>query len=192
MDKLYEKRLKRSFGKSLLDSPVPNRKIKFFPGGNKPWKSKLIKLEEPLEPTKYFAPPPKPKPRTQKSRPPVPMPRSSPKQIDEEVKKFIDKITPYYKPEAISAFQKILGDRKSLREIVKEKGKALKNTVKSFEVSIIEKRDPAKQLYYTTTNVGRELEGLLQSLREKGLKVYVTLHITFKKKKIEDGKLRSF
>ena len=60
------------------------------------------------------------------------MPRSSPKQIDEEVKKFIDKITPYYKPEAISAFQKILGDRKSLREIVKEKDKALKNSVKSF------------------------------------------------------------
>ena len=189
MERKYAERLKRSFEKSLLDSPVPNRKIKILPGR----KSKVIKvLPEPLVPTKYVAPPPKPKPRTQKSRPPVPMPRSSPKQIDEEVKKFIDKITPYYKPEAISAFQKILGDRKSLREIVKEKGKALKNTVKSFEVSIIEKRDPAKQLYYTTTNVGRELEGLLQSLREKGLKVYVTLHITFKKKKIEDGELRSF
>ena len=143
MDKLYEKRLKRSFGKSLLDSPVPNRKIKFFPGGNKPWKSKLIKLEEPLEPTKYFAPPPKPKPRTQKSRPPVPMPRSSPKQIDEEVIKFIDKITPYYKPEAISAFQKMLSDKKLLREeIVKEKDRAFKGSAKTFEVTIIEKRDP--------------------------------------------------
>ena len=46
MDKLHEKRLKRSFEKTLLDSPVPNRKIKFFPSGNKlkPLKSKLIKL----------------------------------------------------------------------------------------------------------------------------------------------------
>ena len=72
-------------------------------------KSKLIKLlPEPLKPTKYVAPAPKPKPRTQKSRvsPPVPLPRSSPYPIDEEVKKFIDKITPYYKPEAISAFKK--------------------------------------------------------------------------------------
>ena len=81
--------------------------------------------------------------------------------------------------------KKILGDRKSLREIVKEKGKALKNSVKSFEVAIIESGDPAKQLYYTTTNVEKKLEGLLR--REKGLKAYVTLHITFKKKKIEDG-----
>ena len=139
MDKLHEKRLKRSFEKTLLDSPVPNRKIKFFPSGNKlkPLKSKLIKLlPDPLKPTKYIAPAPKPEPRTQKSRvsPPVPLPRSSPypKPIEEEVKKCIDKITPYYKPEAISAFQKILGDRKSLREIVKEKDKALKNSVKSF------------------------------------------------------------
>ena len=116
MDKLYEKRLKRSFGKSLLDSPVPNRKIKFFPGGNKPWKSKLIKLEEPLEPTKYFAPPPKPKPRTQKSRPPVPMPRSSlyPKPIAKKVKELIDVITAYYRPEAIRKFDKELRDKKIL------------------------------------------------------------------------------
>ena len=83
MDKSSEKRLKRSFGKTFLDSPVPNRKIKFFPSGNKlkPLKSKLIKLlPEPLKPTKYVAPAPKPKPRTQKSRvsPPVPLPRSSP------------------------------------------------------------------------------------------------------------------
>ena len=71
----YEKRLKRSFGKTLLDSPVSNRKIKFLPSGNK-LKSKVIKLlPEPLKPTKYVAPQPIPKPRTQKSRP-VPIPRS--------------------------------------------------------------------------------------------------------------------
>ena len=67
--------------------------------------------------------------------------------------------------------------------MVTEKSQALKNSVKSFDVAIIESKDPAKQLYYTTTDVARELEGLL----ERGLKVYVTLHITFKKRKIEDG-----
>ena len=87
--------------------------------------------------------------------------------------------------EAINAFQKILSDRKSLREIVTEKDRALKNSVKSFQVAIIERGDPAKQLYVTTIDVERKLDGLLQ--REKGLKVYVTLHIKFKKRKIEDG-----
>ena len=99
MDKSYEKRLKRSFGKTLLDSPVPNRK--------------LIKLlPEPLKPTKYVAPVPKPKPRTQKSRvsPPVPLPRSIPKPIDDKIQKFIDEIiTPLYKKEAIKSFEKNFG-----------------------------------------------------------------------------------
>ena len=31
MDRTYKERSKRSFGKTLLDTPVPNRKIKFFP-----------------------------------------------------------------------------------------------------------------------------------------------------------------
>ena len=76
-----------------------------------------------------------------------------------------------------------MGDRKSLRGRVQDK--ALENSVKSFEVAIIESKDPAKQLNYTTINVERILKGLLRG--EKGLKVYVTLYITLKKKKIEDG-----
>ena len=131
MEKTYKERLKRSFGKTLLDdSPVPNRKIKFFPSGNKlkPLKSKLIKLlPEPLKPTKYV---PIATLRTQKSRvpPPVPLPRYStiPEQIDEEVENVIDLITPLYKPEATLKFQKNLSDKKLLREIVKENDRALK------------------------------------------------------------------
>ena len=99
---------------------MPNRKIKIFRSGNKlkPLKSKLIKLlPEPLKPTKYV---PIPKPRTQKSR------SKKPKPIAEKVQKTIDEITPYYKPEAIRAFQKNLRDKKSLRVKVMEKGKALK------------------------------------------------------------------
>ena len=85
----------------MLDSSVPNKKIKFFrspsQSGNK---LKPLKLKsDPLKPTKYVAPQPIPKPR--KSRP-VPMPRSNlyQKPIAEKVKKLIDEITPFYKPEA--------------------------------------------------------------------------------------------
>ena len=35
MEKLYKERLNKSFQKTLLDSPVPNRKIKFFPTESK-------------------------------------------------------------------------------------------------------------------------------------------------------------
>ena len=73
-------------------------------------------LPDPLKPTKYVPPEekPVPKPRVLSKRPPVPLPRSSPypKPIAEKVKKLIDEITPYYKPEAISAFNKILRDKK--------------------------------------------------------------------------------
>ena len=111
---------------------------------------------------------------------------------DKIVKKLIDKITPYYKPEAIEEFNKILKDKKSLRvnprAKITEKKQALNKRVKSFEVTIIEQKDPAKQLYYTTPDVAKELESILQ--RDGGMKAQVTLHITFKKKKIryrDDG-----
>ena len=75
----------------------------------------MIKLlPDPRKLTKYVAPQPIPKPRTQKSRP-VPIPRSDlyPKPIAAKVKKIIDEITPYYKPEAIREFQKNLRDNNS-------------------------------------------------------------------------------
>ena len=148
-------------------------------------------LPNPLKPTKYKPPQPAekpvPKPRVLSKRPsvpvPVPLPRSSPypKPINNKVKELIDEITPYYKPEAISAFNKILRDKKSLRVKITEKSQAFKKRVKSFEVTVVESVDPVKQLYLTTPDVAKELEGLL--LREGGMKPQVTLHITFKKKK---------
>ena len=136
-----EKRINRLINKSskkktLLDSPVPNRKIMFLPSGRKKLKSKLIKpfkskiiklLPDPLQPTKYVPPKPTPKPRVLSKRP-VPLPRSSPypKPIAEKVKKLIDEITPYYKPEAIEAFNKIFKDKKSLRVKITEKKKSFK------------------------------------------------------------------
>ena len=153
-------------------------------------------LPDPLKPTKYVPPvsPPEekpvPKPRVLSKRPvpPVPLPRSSPypKPIARKVKKLIDEITPYYKPEAISAFNKILRDKKSLRLNITEKSQAFKKRVKSFEATVVESVDPAKQLCLTTPDVAKELESLL--LREGGMKTQVTLHITFKKKKNSIGK----
>ena len=100
-----------------------------------------------------------------------------------KVKRLIDEITPYYKPEAIEEFSKILKGEKSLRVNIIKRRKALRNRVKSFEVSLIEPKDPSKQLYYTTPGVAEELEDILN--RDGGMKAQVTLHVLFKKKKIE-------
>ena len=65
---IYKYSMDKSLRRSILDTPVPDRKIKFFPSGSKlkPLKSKLVKLlPEPLKPTKYVEKP-IPKPRKQK------------------------------------------------------------------------------------------------------------------------------
>ena len=68
---------------------------------------------------------------------------------------------------------------------ITEKSQALKKRAKSFEVTVVESIDPAKQFYLTTPDVAKELEGLLN--REGGMKAQVTLHIKFKKKKFRFG-----
>ena len=140
---------------------------------------------------------PVPKPRVLSKRPvpvsginrraPVPAPRSTtyPKPINNQVKEFIAKITPYYRPEAIIKFDKELKDKKNLRVRIKEKDRALKNNVKSFEVAVISKKDASKQLYYTSIDVARVLEENL--IRDRGLKAYETLKISMKKKKIDEN-----
>ena len=154
--------MKKSFQQTILDTPVP--KLSYSK------KSKRIKaLPPPLVPTKYVAPAPqqpKPKPRTQKSRPvpvsgvnrlaPVPLPRYIQKKVadggvrksplSEKVKKVIDEITPYYRPEAIIKFNKALRDAKHLQIRIREKARALKNNAKSFDVAIISKKDAVQQL----------------------------------------------
>ena len=192
MEKRINRLINKSFEKTLLDRPVPNKKVKFSLRGNKS-KLETIKLPEPLKPTQYKPPKPTPKPRKKPkptpkprvlSKRPVPVPRRVlPKPIDEKVKKLIDEITPYYKPEAIEEFSKILKDKKSLRMNIVKKRQALRNRVKSFEVAIVEQKDPSKQLYYTTPGVAEELLSILN--RDGGMKVQVTLHVLFKKKKIE-------
>ena len=100
-----------------------------------------------------------------------------------KIKRLIDEITPYYKPEAIEQFSKILkGEKSPIVNIIKRR-QALRNRVKSFEVVKIEPKDPRKQLYYTTPGVAEELQDILN--RDGGMKAQVTLHVIFKKKKIE-------
>ena len=203
MEKRINRLRNKSFEKTLLDEPVPNKKVKFSLRGNKP-KLETIKLPEPLKPIPKPTPKPISKPRIRPRLKPVLLPRpkpvpltrrgslprrkpssrpkiKAPKPIDMKVKRLIDEITPYYKPEAIEQFNKILKDKKSLRVI--KRRKALRNRVKSFEVSLIEPKDPSKQLYFTASGVAEELGSILN--RDGGMKVQVTLHVTFKKKKIE-------
>ena len=206
----------KSFEKTLLDQPVINKKVKFSLRGNKS-KLETTKLPEPIKPTKpkpipkprvkskrpvplprnIPVPLPRRKPvpltrrgslprRKPSSRPKIKAPKPiAPKPIDLKVKRLIDEITPYYKPEAIEQFNKILKGEKSPRMNIVKRRQALRNRVKSFEVSLIERKDPSKQLYYTTPGVAKELEDILN--RDGGMKAYVTLHVTFKKKKIEYG-----
>ena len=191
-----EKRINKSFNKTLLDKPVPNKKVKFSLKGNK-LKSEIVKLlPKPIKPTKA-TPKPIPKPRKNPPRPipkprvksmrPVPLPRT--RQLPKlKVKKLIDEITPYYKPEVIEAFNKILKDKNYLREITIKniKKKALRNRVKSFEVVLRAQKDPAKQLYYTTPGVAEELRSIFNT--DGAFKAQTTLKILFKKKKISgDG-----
>ena len=68
---------------------------------------------------------------------------------------------------------------------ITEKSQAFKKRFKSFEVTVVESVDPAKQLYLTTPDVAKEIETLL--LREGGMKTQVSLHVTFKKKRIVLG-----
>ena len=194
MEKRINRLRNKSFEKTLLDRPVPNKKVKFSLRGNKS-KLETIKLPEPIKPTQYKPPKPIQKPLVKSKRPlprikpklkPSSRPKiKAPKPIDIKVKRLINEITPYYKPEAIEEFNKILKDKKSLRENIIKRRIALKNKVKSIEVNIIEPKDPNKQLYYTTPLVAKELQTIFNI--EGAMKVQVLIHVLFNKKKIEYG-----
>ena len=74
--------------------------------------------------------------------------------------------------------ESIYEKERKLGEVVKQKSRALKNYAKSFEVAIVESRDPAKQLNYTRQYVLSTLEGILR--KQEGLKAQRSLYITLK------------
>ena len=172
MEKRINRLRNKSFEKMILDQPVPNVKVKFSLRGNKP-KLETIKLPEPLKPTKYV--PPKPTPKR-----PVPLQRQGSLPRRRPVPRRRPKIYIAPKPKPKPIDMKV---KKSLRVNIVKRRKALRNKVKSFEIDIIERIDPSKQLYYTTSDMAKELEDILN--RDGGMKAQVTLHVTFKKKKIE-------
>ena len=185
MEKRINRLRNKSFKKTLLDSPVVNYKSRISLRGNKPKLEIIRKLPKPLTPIKQ-TPKPKSKPRKPRIQPKrIPSSRpKAPKPKDLKVKKFIDEMTPNYKPEAIEEFSK----KHPKLDIVKRRITGLKNRVKSFEVVRRSQKDPSKQFLYTTPGVAKELEDILN--RDGGMKVQETLHVTFKKKKIvysDDG-----
>ena len=178
MEKRINRLKNKSFEKMILDQPVPNKKVKFSLRGNKLKLDTIRLLPEPLKPTKYTPPKPTPKPRSKSTPKPTPKPtkRPVPLQRQGSLPRRRPKITPKPKPIDMKV-------KKSLRVNIVKRRKALRNKVKSFEIDIIERIDPAKQLYYTTLGVAEELQDILN--RDGAMKAYVTLHVTFKKKKIE-------
>ena len=177
MGKKDRERLQRSFEKTLLDTPVPNanKKVIFYPT-KKGLKSKAVRI---LKPKKYVSPEPEmavPPSRFKKlqrlhNRSREEMLKRS--ESSKKVRKLKEQIESIYEKE------------RKLGEIVKQKSWALKNYAKSFELTIVESEDPAKQLNYTRKYVFRTLEEILK--KEKGLKATRTINIRFKKRKIEDG-----
>ena len=178
MGKKDRERLQRSFEKTLLDTPVPNanKKVIFYPT-KKGLKSKAVRI---LKPKKYVSSEPEmpvPPPRFKKlqrlhNRSREEMLKRS--ESSKKVRKLKEQIESIYEKE------------RKLGEIVKQKSWALKNYAKSFELTIVEREDPAKQLNYTRKYVFRTLEEILK--KEKGLKATRALNITLKKKQtIEEG-----
>ena len=177
-----ENRLKNSFvGGTLLDDPIS-----------------ATNLPEPLTPTKYKPKRPVPKPRSYKPKRPVPKPRSRlrspialprspirkmPTALQEKVKRLIDEITPYYRPETIREFGRLL---KFIPKDVSitERSKALKGNVKSYEVPIVHKYDPSLQLNNTKKAIFKLLMGLLADKR--GFKFNISLKARLSKR-TEDG-----
>ena len=72
------------------------------------------------------------------------------------------------------------------RVIITKKRKALNRAVKALQVAIRQRKDPAKQLYYTNPGVGEELRIIFNT--DGAFKAQITVKILFKKKKISvDG-----
>ena len=66
--------------------------------------------------------------------------------------------------------------------ILTKKKKALRRAVKALQVAIRARKDPARQLYYTTPGVAKELQSIFNI--DGAMKAQITLKVLFKKKKI--------
>ena len=145
-------------------------------------------LPEPLIPTKYKPKKPVPKPRSQG---PIALPRlrsptsRMPLGLQERVKSIIDEITPYYQPETIAEFRRLLKFIPKDDELtITERRRALQGYVKSYEIQIVHSYDPSVQLYNTRKALIKLLKGLLKDNR--GFKFNITLKARLSKRKDND------
>ena len=105
---------------------------------------------------------PVPAPRTKKSmKRPIPAPRKNVKQMIKEYEENI--ITPIPPP----------------RTKIMQVNKALKGFTESYEVTVIDDKDPLVQLQKTRQKLGFYIKNILESM--KGLKFIETLKVTFEK-----------
>ena len=105
---------------------------------------------------------PVPAPRTKKSmKRPIPAPRKNVKQMIKEYEENI--ITPIPPP----------------RTKIKQVNKALKGFTESYEVTVIDDKDPLVQLQKTRQKLGFYIKNILESM--KGLKFIENLKVTFEK-----------
>ena len=104
---------------------------------------------------------PVPAPRTKIMERPIPAPRRNVKQLVKEYEENI--ITPVPPP----------------RTKIKQVNKALKGYTESYEVAVIDDKDPLVQLQKTRQKLGFYIKNILESM--KGLKFIETLKVTFEK-----------
>jgi len=114
-----------------------------------------------------------PKPRIKRGKVLIALPRTVvpnqlPKKVSENVEKIqneINKIAPYYSPEAIDNFKKNL---KFIQKAeITQKNKALKNNALNFEVTIVNNKDPLIQLADTRGVLKEKLKALIREKKKK-------------------------
>ena len=159
--KHFNRLINKSFGKTLLDTPVSNFKRQISLRGNIPKLEIIRKLPKPLQPTKYKPTIPKLrlkkpriKPKTQLKQKPKPKPRIKSKvPIPAQRTKIITN------------------------------AKALGRAVQTHEVAIIDKKDPARQLDYTKLAITSYLRNIFN--KYGAFKANINLNVDFIKPSVE-------
>ena len=159
LEKRLDRLMDKSFNNTLLDRPVPNYKRQISLRGNIPKLQIIRKLPKPLEPTKA------PIPKLRVVKPKI-KPKTQLKQ----------------KPIPTPRTRQPVA---SPRTIIKEKKQALRRAVETYEVTIMDKIDPARQLEYVKLAVARELRNIFN---DKGaFKANISINVNLIKPRV-DGK----
>ena len=130
---------------------------------------------------------PVPAPRTYKSRPPIPTPRKSVKQMVKEYEnniilpplEFRDKPVPAPRTVKPVPTPRTVKPVPTPRTKIVQTNKAMKGYTKSYEISIKNIKDPLLQLQKTRDATAHHIKNTLTSM--KGIKFIETIKVTFTK-----------